>query len=178
MLPKRYGAKKILVKLQGDVVVIKLGTFFVVLMFFGLSFSEIEATQNRKPSSTSTKDAEQDLKVVVIGEMIMSTGRHGAFRTYETSDGMRATASYATFDSLNEAKRQTGLWLKSAKKIIEKEEKKDQSGQVIRERAVALAKDSKSHKKMFLIIMRDGLNCYLIDSLSLPVGLQVEKLID
>jgi predicted nucleic acid-binding protein len=157
---------------------IKLGRVCVILLLFGLSFSQIEATQNTSPSSAGTKDAGQDLKLVVIGEMIMSTGRHGAFRTYETSDGVRATASYATFDSLNDAKRQTRLWLKSAEKIIKKEEKKDQSGQVIRERAVALAKKSKSHKKVFLIIMRDGSNCYLIDSLSLPVGLQVEKLID
>jgi hypothetical protein len=150
----------------------------VALLLFAVLFLwQSKAAQNTTATKPDFPSPGQDIKMLTIGERIMSSGRHGAFRIYEASDGTRATVSYASFESPQAAKAQMRLWLRSAKKTIRWEEKKDQRGQVVGERALAVAKDAKSNKKLFLIIRRDTLNCYIIDSLSLPVAEQVEKLI-
>jgi hypothetical protein len=157
-----------------------LGKFMksvALLLFITLSLSQCKAAQNTSASKPTSPGFENGLKMVTIGERIMSSGRHGAFRVYAASDGTTATVSYASFETLRAAVAQIRLWRKSAKKIIRSEKKKNQMGKIIGERVLAVANDAKTGKEMFLIIRRDSLTCYIIDSLSLPVAEQVEKLI-
>ena len=155
----------------------------VLVLSCSVSIPQIAAVQS--PGSPEASSAEQKLKLITIGQRVMSTGRYGAFRIYEAPDGTRATVSYATFESLRDAKRQIREWLKLVKRVTHRDRKKDQRGQAIMERIVGIARDEVVTREegspkgdVFLIVERKGLNCYFIDSMSLPVATQVEKLIE
>jgi hypothetical protein len=156
----------------------RVGQFTIALLASVLSLLQVATAQNKRAATVTDNYAGQDLKMVVIGEKIMSTGRHGAFRIYEAPNGTRATVSYATFDSTSDAQRQTRQWLRYVRKILRREKRRDRHNHVIGERAVALDQTEEATQEVYLIIRRDGLNCYLIDSPSLSVALQVEKLIE
>jgi hypothetical protein len=125
----------------------------------------------------STKSGKQNVELFASGDEVMSTGRRGAFRVYSAPDGTKAEIHYTTFGSLRDAERQTEQWLKPVKKVIRKENEKDETGQVMGIRIVAMMRGGESGEKLFLIIRRDGLKCFFISSPSLTVAMQVEELI-
>jgi hypothetical protein len=150
-----------------------------VVLFLVLAFSAAECRAGNRQDSVGSGagPVKEDLKLIASGEEVMSSGRRGAFRIYVTSDGTRATVSYASFNSLQDAQHQFELWSKIAKKVMQKEGNKDQDGRVTGQRTVATTKDKTASGDWFLIIRRVGLNCYFVRSLSLPVAIEVENLI-
>jgi hypothetical protein len=117
------------------------------------------------------------LKLVAIGEAVTSGGRRGGFRVYSSADGGDADVYYFNFDAARDAKRQTAKWRKHIGKISSREQKRDPDGQVSVERIVGMSRGVRPGEEEFLIVRRNGLNCYLIRSASLAVATQVEQLI-
>jgi hypothetical protein len=84
-----------------------------------------------------------------------------------------------TFDSLEAARQQIDEWIKRASEITCREQHQNEGAQRFSDRvlAQAISKDE-SKTKLFLIIRRDGLDCYFITSSSIRVATQIEDLID
>ena len=149
----------------------------VLLAFISLQPVPLKAIQDKASDSRGAMYGSHSLELIATGEKILSGGHHGGFRIYAAPDGTKAQVTYAHFESGRDAKRQIRHWLKLAKKVTSKEQKKNQGGSVIGERVEAITQNAKSGEKEFLIIRRNGLNCYLVQSLSLPAAKQVENLI-
>jgi hypothetical protein len=111
--------------------------------------------------------------MTTVGEGDMF-GRHAAFRTYETADHTEALVWYGEFRSEEESKLATKLSLKEHR-ITGTEHIKDLNGHVIGDRIVAATKEE---EKAFMIIRTHGLNYWIIQSISLPVAMQVDWLIE
>lgn len=101
-------------------------------------------------------------------------GRHAAFRTYEAPDHTEALVWYGEFRSEEESKLATELSLKEHR-ITGTEHLKDVNGHVIGDRIVAAPKDE---KKAFMVVRKQGLNYWIIQSISLAVAMQVDELIE
>jgi hypothetical protein len=98
---------------------------------------------------------------------------YAAFRTYETPDHTEALVWYGEFRSEEESKLATELSLKEHR-ITGTEHVKDLNGYVIGDRIVAAPKDE---KKAFMVIRKQGLNYWIIQSTSLAVAMRVDELI-
>lgn len=85
---------------------------------------------------------------------------------------------YTRFDRLQPAKMQIEDWLKATRSVTSRQRSQSIGGQLISDRIVALEDLPKSGSKEFVIIRRDGLNCYLIESTSLDVAIGIESLIE
>jgi|SRR5580700_581788 hypothetical protein len=120
---------------------------------------------------------QEDLKLLTIGNGKTSSGHTMAFRIYGAPDGTKGQTFYAEFDSLRAAQQQIEEWTKAARTVTSRERNLRKGGQLINERVMAIRELPKSNEKEFLVIMRDGLKCYLIESVSLPAALQIEGLI-
>jgi hypothetical protein len=139
--------------------------------------------QNKVPEPSGVKpvvgtsSTGQTLEIVTIGEIMLSSGHHGAFRIYQAPDGDKGQVDYSQFSSAQEAEQQLAEWLKLAQKVTSRESNK---GGKISDRIVAQRELKKSGKKEkeFLIIRRDGVNCYLIQALSLRMAMDVEGMIE
>lgn len=122
--------------------------------------------------------AQTELKLIAIGNG-KTTGRNrSAFRTYEAPDGTKGHVRYIEFDSLPAAQEQIEKWVKVTPKITSREQNQIDKGQLVSDRILGVQDLPESDKKEFVIIRRDGLTCYLIESVSLQVALQVEGLIE
>jgi hypothetical protein len=126
-----------------------------------------------KLSTNSPPNGDQSLKMTKIGEGYMF-GRHAAFRTYETPDHTEALVWYGEFRSEEESKLATELSLKEHR-ITGTEHVKDLNGRVIGDQIVAAPKEE---KKAFMVIRKNGLNYWIIQSVSLAVAMQVDALIE
>jgi hypothetical protein len=126
-----------------------------------------------KLSTSRPPSGEQSLEMTAIGNGHLF-GRQAAFRTYETPDHTQALVWYGTFQSEQEAKRGTKQWLKEHK-VTSKEDIKDLNGRLICDRITATPKQE---KKAFMVIQKQGLNYWIIQSISLPVAMQVAGLIE
>lgn len=125
-----------------------------------------------RPSTNQPND-DQSLTMTRIGDGYMFA-RHAAFRTYETSDHTEALVWYGTFRTEQEAKHEIKGSLKQHK-VTGREHVKDSNGHVIGDRIVAAPKQQ---EKAFMVIQRQGLNYWIIQSTSLAVAKQVAGLID
>jgi len=139
---------------------------FVTLRDAPLFFAQANPSTNRSPNE------DQGLEMTAIGDGYMF-GRHAAFRTYETPDHTEALVWYGKFESEQEATHATKESLKEHQ-VTRKEPVKDAKGRVIGGRIVATPKQE---KKAFMIIRRQDLNYWIIQSISLPVAMQVDGLI-
>lgn len=146
------------------------------LCCLSVTLSGSSANNDDTPRRDTSGNGVPDLKLSGIGEVRVLHGHKGAFRTYIATDGTDGRIVYASFPSLSEAHQQIEAWLKLATKI--KSRKVNNNTQTSTERTVAFRRASHSSKGEVMIIRRDGLNCYLIESLSLRVATQVEGMID
>jgi hypothetical protein len=112
-----------------------------------------------------------------MGNGKTSSGYALGFRIYGAPDGTKGQTYYAEFDSLPAAHQQIEEWVKAARTVTRREQNVRKGGQLINERVTATGELPKTNEKEFLIIRRDGLKCYLIESVSLQVALQIEGLI-
>jgi hypothetical protein len=131
-----------------------------------LLFAQAKLPTNGPPNG------DQSLKMTTIGEGY-KFGRHAAFRTYETSDHTEALVWYGEFRSEEESKLAIELSLEEHK-ITGTEHIKDLNGNVIGDRIVAAPKQE---KKAFMVIRKQGLNYWIIQSISLAVAMRVDELI-
>jgi hypothetical protein len=81
---------------------------------------------------------------------------------------------YGTFRTEEEAERGIRQSLKEHR-VTDREQVKDPSGHVIGDRIVAVPKEQ---KKAFMVIQKQGLNFWIIQSISMTVATQVAGLID
>ncbi len=122
--------------------------------------------------------AQTDLKLVTIGNGKTKSGHRTAFRIYEAPDGNKGQLVYTEFDSPKAAQQQIEEWIKTTRTVTSREQNQSKGGQLISDRILAVGDLPKSDKKEFVIIRRDDLKCYLIESVSLQVAMQVERLIE
>jgi hypothetical protein len=148
-----------------------------LLLFVSLFSVSSEVAQDKGSEKTGAKSGDQSLELTRHGEVRLFDGRRGAFKSYAAPDGTEGSLVYGQFQSVPDADRQVQQWLKAAQKVTSREQKRDNKGLVIGVRIVAIAIDGKSGKKWFLIIRRDDVDCYLVQSLSLSVAMQVEDMI-
>ena len=105
--------------------------------------------------------APTDLKLLAILGERTKNGVKTAFRIYEAPDGSRGQISYVKFDSLQAAKEQIEDWIKSTSKVTSREQNQINSkGQLVSDRLLAAGK----LREEFVIVRRDDLTCYLIES--------------
>jgi hypothetical protein len=126
-----------------------------------------------KSSTSRTPYDPQSLEMTTIGNGHLF-GHHAAFRTYETPDHTRASVWYGTFQSEQEAKHAIEESLKEHE-VTGTEHIKGLNGRVIGDRITATPKQE---KKAFLVIQQQGLNYWIIQSVSLPVAMRVAGLIE
>jgi hypothetical protein len=120
---------------------------------------------------------QEDLKLLTIGNGKTSSGYALGFRIYGAPDGAKGKIYYAKLDSLPAAQQQIEQWVRAARTVTSRERNLRKEGQLIDERVMATGELPESHEKEFLIIGRDELKCYLIESVSLKVALEIEGLI-
>lgn len=143
--------------------------FWLTCVFCALlAAAQDKADQSVKP---------EDLKLLTIGNGKTSSGHAMGFRIYGAPDGAKGQTFYVKFESLQAAEQQIEEWTKAARTVTNREQNLRKGDQLIDERVMATGELPKSNEKEFLIIRRDGLNCYLIESVSLQVALQIEGLI-
>jgi hypothetical protein len=121
--------------------------------------------------------AQKDIDLVTIGNGHLADGTKTAFRMYATPDGGKGQVTYTTLNSAEAAEQLIEGWLKGTRTVTSRQKDQTRGGQLISDRILALGDLPKSDKKEFVIIRRDGLNCYLIESTSLQIAMQIEGLI-
>ncbi len=119
-----------------------------------------------------------DLEIVRMGHIKPKGGPLTLFRLYKAPDGTEGQVHFTEFDSLEPAELQIEKWVKATRMVTSREHNQTKGGQLISDRILAVADLPKSDNKEFVIIRRDYLKCYLIESVSLKVALQVESLFD
>jgi hypothetical protein len=119
------------------------------------------------------------LKLVMIGNGRTTSGVRTASRVYEAPDDSRGQVSYVKFDSLQAAQEQIERWVKVTPKITSRAQNQmNEKGQLVSDRILGVQDLPEPTQKEFVIIRRDDLNCYLIESKSLQVAVQIEDLIE
>ena len=129
--------------------------------------------------SVHTPSKQTELKLVRIGNGRTKGGVQSAFRDYEAPDGNKGHVTYIKFASLQAAQEQIENWVKVTPKITSREQNQtNEKGQLIGDRILGVQVLPEPDKKVFVTIRRDGLTCYLIESVSLQVATQIEDVID
>jgi hypothetical protein len=124
-------------------------------------------------------DAAQKLILLGIGNGKTSLGHDMSFRLYKSSDGTTGRVELARCGSLQAAQRQIEEWMKLATAIKGREHYDDETSHGFNDRILAEWKSSADQgATLVIIIRRDKLSCYHIESPSLEVAKQIEKLID
>jgi len=121
---------------------------------------------------------ETDLEVVKTGHFRTKSGHAIPFRVLKAPNGTEAQILYTRFNSLEAAELQIEEWVKATRTVTSREHNQTKGDQLISDRTLGVADVPKSDKKEFVIIRRDYLNCYLIESVSLQVALRVEDLLE
>lgn len=128
---------------------------------------------------TYREEAKQALTVVTLGQIVTARGHYLPFRDYSAADGSTGRLVMASFASLEEARQQIDEWTKAANEITCREQHPNEGTQRISDRILAQSiSKTDSKTKIFLIIRREGLDCYFIESSSIQVARQIEHLID
>jgi hypothetical protein len=104
-------------------------------------------------------------------------GRWAFCRVYEASDGARSIVWFGTFASEEQAKSAIKQWIQPIK-VTRKDQAKDQNGNVIGERIVGSGYNHKTGETAYVVIRRDILNYWQIESTSLPDALELDAWID
>jgi hypothetical protein len=121
---------------------------------------------------------QRGLDLVTIGNGHLPDGTKTAFRVYPAPDGSEGKVVYAKLNSVHAAQQLIEGWLKGRLTVTSRQKDQTIGGQLISDRILALGDLPKSDKKEFVIIRRDDLNCYLIESTSLQVAIEVEGMIE
>ncbi len=113
-----------------------------------------------------------------IGNGKTSEGTPLGFRTYDGSEGNKVWVTYGVFPSVDSAKNQFQVWLKPARKVLKRGLKRNETGKVVGQRAVAVLAASGQQEELPTIVWTNGRRCYWVQSTSLASALQFEERID
>lgn len=121
--------------------------------------------------------------MTIIGNGKLRSGHASAFRIYKASDGSEGEVTYSTLATVEDAERQIVEWSKAAKKIRTHEHNIKKGTRLVDDRIVGSTRLTPKARKTpkptdYLIIRRDGLNCYFIESISLQTAIKIENRID
>ena len=119
-----------------------------------------------------------DLNLVRMGHIKTKGGHVTLFRLYKALDGTEGQVHFTEFDSLEPAEVQIEKWVKRTRTVTSRDHNQIKGDRLVSDRVLAIAGLPRSETKEFVIIRRDYLKCYLIESMSLQVALQVEDLLD
>ncbi|MGA7687589.1 MAG: hypothetical protein WCC32_19340 [Terriglobales bacterium] len=128
-------------------------------------------------AAAQEKTAETDLSLKIIGNGKTISGVPTGFRVYEAPDGAKGQVSDVKFKLEQDAQLQIEEWVSATPSVISRDRDQIKGRIRISDRIVGVANLTKSDKKEFVIIRRDDLNCYLIESESLQVAAKIEDLI-
>jgi hypothetical protein len=118
-----------------------------------------------------------DLKVVIVGDGKTRSGHRTGFRIYEAPDGSRGRVTYGRFESPEVAQQEFEEWIKAAQTVTARDQKKSKDGELISDRITGVVESAKSKNTVFLIIKREGLDCYFIESESQQIARHVDGLV-
>ena len=141
-----------------------------LVLVFGVWFAAAQ-------DATREKSARTDLEVVTTGHIKTKSGQLTVFRVYKALDGPEGKVNYTEFDSLEPAELQIEKWVRATRTVTSREHNQTNGDQLISDRVLGVTDLPKSDKKEFVIIRRDYLKCYVIESLSFQVALQIERFI-
>lgn len=152
-------------------IMVKARTVISFFWLVGLCWAWFAAAQDAAHVNST------DLEVVTTGHIKTKGGPLTLFRVYKAPDGTEGKVNYTEFDSPEAAELQIEKWVKATRTVTSREHNQTKGDQLISDRVLGVTDLPKSDKKEFVIIRRDYLKCYLIESVSLQVALQIESLI-
>lgn len=120
---------------------------------------------------------QQDLELLTVGNGKTASGHRTGFRIYAAPDGTKGRVVYGSFKSPEVAQQEVEEWSKLARTVTSEERSQSKDGRWISYRLVGVEELPGPKKKQFLIIKREELDCYLIESESLQVALQIDGLV-
>jgi hypothetical protein len=146
-----------------------------LLMFLGL-FSALSRAQGHESKLSARVAGERELvvKIRCNGYML---GRMASCRVYEAPDGTQSFVWSGSFVSDEQAKSAIKLWIQPIK-VNRRDQAKDNNGNVIGERIVGSGRNHKTGETTYVVIRRDSLNYWRIESKSLPDAMQVDASIN
>ena len=137
------------------------------LLFLSL-FPVSSSAQGNEPRQG---ERELVLKIMCDGLML---GRRASCRVYEASDGTQSFVWFGTFASDEQAKSAIKQWIQPIQ-VSRKDQAKDHDGNVIGERIIGSGQDHKTGETAYVVIRRDILNYWRIESKSLPDAMQLDS---
>ena len=141
------------------------------LLFLSL-FPVWSCAQGDEPRQSATRQGERELVLKTMCDGLM-LGRRASCRAYEASDGTQSFVWFGTFASDEQAKSAIKQWIQPIK-VTHKDEAKDHDGNVIGERIVGSGQNHKTGETAYVVIRRDILNYWRIESKSLPDAMQLD----
>jgi hypothetical protein len=124
-------------------------------------------------------DVAQKLVLVQVGNGKTAFGHDVSIRLYKATDGVTGRVEFVTLDSLQAAQEQIEDWIRLATAIKSREHYDDEGTHGFNDRILAEWR-SPTHQgvTIVVIIRRDGLSCYHIESSSMQIAEQIEQMID
>jgi hypothetical protein len=142
-----------------------------LLMFLSL-FPVLSSAQGDEPRQSATRQGDRDLVVTRMCNGLM-LGRRASCRVYEASDGTQSIVWFGTFTSEERAKTAITQWIQPLK-VTHKDQAKDYKGDVIGEHIVGSGQNPKTGETSYVVIRRDILNYWRIESKSLSDAMQLD----
>jgi hypothetical protein len=142
-----------------------------LLMFLGL-FSALSRAQGHESKLSASRADERELvvKTRCNGYML---GRMASCRVYEAPDGTQSFVWSGSFVSDEQAKSAIKQWIQPIK-VNRKDQAKDNNGNLIGERIIGSGQNHQTGETAYVVIRRDSLNYWRIESKSLPDAMQVD----
>jgi hypothetical protein len=99
-------------------------------------------------------------------------------RTYVGSKETAISITYGTFQSPEKSKAELQHWIQIARNMVQQEQKKNSSGEVVGQRVLATLIDSRTHRDFSVVAWTNGCDFFRIKSFSLPAVLLFEDRIN
>ena len=128
--------------------------------------------------NSKNQDPSEELKLVWMGDGRAKDGTMLGMRSYQTPSGLKVAITHGKFGSPDAAQNEFRIWLALAAKIVEQGHRKDESGAVVGERAVALFKDTDASTQLTAVLWTNGVDYYWVSSSSPRLVFRIEDWIN
>lgn len=146
-------------------------------VIFLLFFPAMSArAQGNDTKLTPSKPGEPDLVLKATGNGRVS-GRMASFRIYEAPDGVQTSVWYGVFASDEQAESEINRWIQPFK-VMRWDQAKNRNGDVIGERVLGSVRNNRTGRMEYLLVRRDILSYWRIQSQSLADATQLDASID
>ena len=146
---------------------------YVISLLMLLSLlSALSRAQGHESKLPASRAGERELvvKTRCNGYML---GRMASCRVYEAPDGTQSFVWSGSFVSDEQAKSAIKQWIQPIK-VNRKDQAKDNNGNLIGERIIGSGQNHQTGETAYVVIRRDSLNYWRIESKSLPDAMQVD----